>query len=441
MPIALSVYPPLMRTVARNPKGAVATTVAKVVATTLGTEDPVEAERILAADPARTAALRAALLQIDLEHREPADRMSGTAWVAPALSLVVTVGFFVVLMVFVLNKNFLERSPLPASPEILATLDPAVIAALPRPSDFVIQIINICVGALTAAFATVMSFWLGSSSGSQAKDRVLADLQTTTVESANERASSASATPPPAGPAPAASRPEPQPAGGPAVRPARPDLFLEELPALTAPHRTFPGSVEWSLTPDGVSVDGAPAARTVGSPDTMRGIWERYGALCAEAAKFWGVPVELVVATIANESRGEPGKRETSRDGELVGVMQTPLAVARRVTGRGSLEADELLDPRTSINAGAAYISQQRGSTHFDPPLVAAAYDAGSIRRDEDARNRWRLQGRDAGAGDHIDSFVNWFGDAMQVSRALDWGKDGVPSFATALPVPPPAGG
>ena len=47
---------------------------------------------------------------------------------------------------------------------------------VPKPTDannqnnFVIQIINIAVGALTAAFATVVNFWLGSSAGSQKKD-------------------------------------------------------------------------------------------------------------------------------------------------------------------------------------------------------------------------------------------------------------------------------
>ena len=44
-------------------------------------------------------------------------------------------------------------------------------------NDFVVQIINIVVGALTAAFATVVNFWLGSSAGSQKKDDTNLTLQ------------------------------------------------------------------------------------------------------------------------------------------------------------------------------------------------------------------------------------------------------------------------
>ena len=44
-------------------------------------------------------------------------------------------------------------------------------------NNFIVQIINIVVGALTAAFATVVNFWLGSSAGSQKKDDANLTLQ------------------------------------------------------------------------------------------------------------------------------------------------------------------------------------------------------------------------------------------------------------------------
>jgi hypothetical protein len=50
------------------------------------------------------------------------------------------------------------------------------------PSNFVIQIINISVGALAAAFATVVNFWLGSSAGSREKDDAAISLQKTQSE-------------------------------------------------------------------------------------------------------------------------------------------------------------------------------------------------------------------------------------------------------------------
>ncbi len=66
------------------------------------------------------------------------------AWGAPAVSVIVTLGFFGILTML-LTVKFDQ-------------------------SQQVAQIVNITVGALAAAFATVVSFWLGSSQGSRAKD-------------------------------------------------------------------------------------------------------------------------------------------------------------------------------------------------------------------------------------------------------------------------------
>lgn len=75
-----------------------------------------------------------------------------TAWVAPVLSLIVTGGFFALLFVLIYKKDL-------------------------NWSNSVLQIVNISVGALAAAFATVMNFWFGSSLSSRNKDAMVADLQ------------------------------------------------------------------------------------------------------------------------------------------------------------------------------------------------------------------------------------------------------------------------
>ena len=69
---------------------------------------------------------------------------SPMAWGAPVVSVLVTVGFFGILLILVLRGM--------------------------AQGEQVAQIINITVGALAAAFATVVSFWLGSSQGSRQKD-------------------------------------------------------------------------------------------------------------------------------------------------------------------------------------------------------------------------------------------------------------------------------
>ena len=100
------------------------------------------------------------------------------AWIAPALSIIVTVGFFFILLMFIIFKGRLEQTSWSIPPGVDVskfTLEQLRLIAAPS-SDFVMQIINISVGALAAAFATVMSFWLGSSQSSQSKDRLVATL-------------------------------------------------------------------------------------------------------------------------------------------------------------------------------------------------------------------------------------------------------------------------
>ena len=220
------------------------------------------------------------------------------------------------------------------------------------------------------------------------------------------------------------------------VKPAPPGLLAEIIPELIKSHRHFPTSVSWALVARGVSVEGAPAKGTAGEPTTVRKIWQRYGSLCAASARKYGVPVELIVATIATESSGDPNARraEPRIGDESVGLMQTLVRTARGATGRRNLNGDDLLEPATSIDAGTAYIAQQRSDTHFDPPLVAAAYNAGSIRRDDGQANRWKLHCHPRGTGQHIDRFVAWFSDCMRVSGAERWARDeNIPSFAAAF--------
>lgn len=397
------------------------------------------------------------------------ERRSSIAYVPAMLSIIVTLGFFSVLIMFVLMKNTLETPKLIELPDevrvVLANLRPDQISALVSPrSDFIVQIINICVGSLAAAFATVMSYWLGSSQSSRNKDVLVANMQQRNAESqalqAKENvklAKEAIATTGAIGVAqggmvdvrgealpvtrstavitePAAPKSELVLAEP--VKPAPPQLIGEVLPELTRPHRHFADGVSWSLTAGGISIEGARAQGTAGEPETVRKIWDNYRALCAAAAKQYGVPVELIVATIATESSGNPSARraEPGIGDESVGLMQTLVRTARFATGRSTLRGDDLLDPRTSIEAGTAYIASQRGSTHWDAPLVAAAYNAGSLKRDDSAANRWKLHCFPRGTGAHIDRFVSWFSDAMRVSDADDWGGvQNCPSFAAVV--------
>lgn len=208
IPLALSVVPDLIKAIAGDRAGTVASQVAGIVQAVTGTTDPVAAERMLAADPALAATLRVRLAEIALEsekarllaaeqHRQAElARMqkalentqgaraslgelvragSPIAWGAPAVSVIVTLGFFVFLVALMWGG--------------IATGENQTVA----------NIINIAVGTLAAAFATVVNFWLGSSQGSRNKDEAVARVQVAAMElrrGASDRPVAPAPTPP-----------------------------------------------------------------------------------------------------------------------------------------------------------------------------------------------------------------------------------------------------
>ena len=309
-------------------------------------------------------------------------------------------------------------------------------------------LIGTAVGFVNGIAATIVAFYYGSSLGSKEKGDAIASsvasLGRELGQAANRPVAAPAAEPRKPGAAePEADEKEKAARGAPdsageddAAKPAALGLTGEVLPELTKPHRHFPGSVTWALARGGIAIDGAAPQGTPGDPATIGSIWARYGDICRAQARQYGVPVELIVATIAAESAGKPDARrqEPKIHDQSVGLMQTLVATARSALGRPSLRADDLLDPATSIAAGTAYICKQRGQTHFDPPLVAAAYNAGSLRREDAEANRWRTLCYPSKTGRHIDRWVAYFGDCMRLSEKNDWGEGGdVPSFAAQL--------
>lgn len=212
IPLALAVVPELIKAIAGDRAGTVATQVAGIVQTVTGTTDPIEAQKKLAEDPALATTLRVRLAEIALEgekaqllaeeQRRQAELAqlqkalentqgartslgdlvragSPIAWGAPVVSIIVTLGFFVFLIMLMWGG--------------IATGENQTVA----------NIINIAVGALATAFATVVNFWLGSSQGSRNKDDAVARVQVAAMElsrSTHERAA-APAPAPPAAPA------------------------------------------------------------------------------------------------------------------------------------------------------------------------------------------------------------------------------------------------
>ncbi len=204
------------------------------------------------------------------------------------------------------------------------------------------------------------------------------------------------------------------------------------------------GTLRWRLVRAGVVVEGeAGPRRSEPAPRVAAQAWARHRPALEEAARRFAVPVELLLATACTESAGradavreEPGFLSDSLTPHRVspGLMQTLISTAREALGDPSLGRAALLDARTSALAGAAYIRRQalrgRLPTGFDPPLVAIAYNAGSLRPSRDATDPWGLVQTRRGNGElHACAFLRFFNDAMAV---CDAGAD-IPAFRPLL--------
>ena len=185
----------------------------------------------------------------------------------------------------------------------------------------------------------------------------------------------------------------------------------------------FQDGVRWRLTPEGVEIDGTGVERTRGAPATVTRVWEAYAAEINRSARSYQVPCVLIVATICTESGGdasavrlEPGYRSDDETPNKVspGLMQTLISTAREAL-QMSFDRQFLLVPGNSIAAGTAYIARQAKLTQLDPPLVAAAYNAGRLAYQAGERNRWKLRQYPIGTSAHCDRFVRFFNDAVHV--------------------------
>ena len=222
-----------------------------------------------------------------------------------------------------------------------------------------------------------------------------------------------------------------------ATRPNWRAMLAPHLPRLTALHSS--GSRQWTLTAAGVVIDGA--IHRAGTPTAARA-WATHGAAMQRVAQAQGVPVELLLACACTESGGradalreEPGYLDDASTPNRVspGLMQTLISTAREALADPRIDRAALLEPQTSLAAGGAYIRRQalagRAPTGFNPPLVAIAYNAGSLRP---AQNPWGLVQTRRGDGWHADAFCGFLNDGFALFEAVP-PDAATPSFFSLL--------
>lgn len=117
--------------------------------------------------------------------------------------------------------------------------------------------------------------------------------------------------------------------------------------------------------------------------------WQRYGHLIAAAAKKRGVPAELILAAIVEESGGRahavaryPGYVSDAATPSKVslGLGQMLLSTARRIAPEQRIDRASLFEPAIAIDLVARYFARFYPVTGFDPALAGSSYNAGSVR-------------------------------------------------------------
>jgi lysozyme family protein len=236
--IATSILPELIKLLAGDKTGKVLQDITKAIQEATGSSDPTVAKQTVDANPSVSVDLLTKLAQIAIEatkaQHEEADRQRKDQLEALRAELQAdiddTQGARVNLLEFVKAHSPVAWAPFGVSVVVVLGFF-AILALLLSPYAALAdlaknQIFNITIGALVAAFSTVVSFWLGSSVGSHLKDAADIELQANQADRTNDaiKAQSAQTTAvlksagqvPPPPPTPIAQAPAAQPVAAPA---------------------------------------------------------------------------------------------------------------------------------------------------------------------------------------------------------------------------------
>ena len=198
-------------------------------------------------------------------------------------------------------------------------------------------------------------------------------------------------------------------------------------------HNYQDGKIWWRVTAQGIEIKGQGVTKDAKFTKKAGEIWQAHQSALSTAAKKHGVPIPAIIATISTESSGNakayryeplfytryiknqaqwknnPYYNAPRRIAASYGLVQIMYTTAYAVGFRGAPE--DLYDPAISIDVGAAYIASsfQVKNHHWDPPKIACAYNAGSVR--PTTKNDWGIHHHPG----HLDRWVPSFNGAVDV--------------------------
>jgi hypothetical protein len=184
-----------------------------------------------------------------------------------------------------------------------------------------------------------------------------------------------------------------------------PDVLAAAGRGLLDPDRGFHskfGGIRWRVFRQRVRLaNGIPS----GSVSDVERCMNRFGGSIRKWADHFNLSRASVVATALTES--DCTNPKGSSDGLSSGPMQVTGSTCAALTGlsRTTCRVRMHSNPDFSFQIGAKYMgsSFQRKQHRRDPPKIAAAYNAGSLRKT--FSNRWHM----VSTGNHIDRFVRHY--------------------------------
>lgn len=188
-------------------------------------------------------------------------------------------------------------------------------------------------------------------------------------------------------------------------------------------HNVF-GGIAWAVKAQRVELR---SGRPMGSVSAVSTCMRRFGTSIRKWADKYGISRSSVVATALTESNCTNPRG--SSDGLSSGPMQVTASTCSSVTGlsRSTCRTRMYTNPDFSFEVGVRYMasSYQRRQHKQDPPKIAAAYNAGSIRSSR--ANRWHM----VSTGNHIDRFSQ----AYNAYRSWELNASAGLTSADALPL------
>ena len=220
-------------------------------------------------------------------------------------------------------------------------------------------------------------------------------------------------------------------------------------------HNYKNGSIWWRVTPEGVEIKGKGYVKNSSFTKRAEEIWQHHREPIVAALKKYRVPVPVIIATISTESSGNsrayryepafydnyiknkklwknnPYYNEPKRISASYGLMQILYTTAYDVGFRGKPE--DLYDPETNIDAGAAYIASsfQVKNHGWDPPKIACAYNAGSVRPTN--KNSWGMFFHPG----HLNRWIPSYNGAVEVIGEAEFPESPPEPIEVEQPQPP----